>query len=80
MSNRIPDDEIIKAFGNWAVTQDGLEFLPYSYFIHKDRLDETDWEAHMEDKISIFQVGFTEALDFARHHHSNVIDETDDVN
>ncbi len=61
----------INEFGNWAVTTYGLEFLPSSYPIEKERLDQ-DWEAVIEPKKSEFQVGFMEALEFARQYYSLV--------
>ena len=60
--------ERINEFGNWAVTTYGLEFLLSSFPIEKERLDE-DWEAVMEYKKEKFQLGFIEALEFARRYH-----------
>ncbi len=62
--------EQINEFGNWAVTTYGLEFSPSpsAFFIEKERLDE-DWEAVMEYKREEFQLGFTEAIEFARQYH-----------
>jgi hypothetical protein len=80
MTKRITDEQIIKEYGNWAVTKDGLEFLPYdSFFIAKDRLDE-DWETFMEPKKEEIQLGFAEALEFAREYHSTAIDAPDNIN
>ena len=73
--------EQINEFGNWAVTTYGLEFSPSpsAFFIEIERLDQ-DWEAVMEYKKAEFQLGFTEALEFARQYHSVVIDATKGVN
>ena len=59
--------ERINEFGNWAVTTYGLEFLPFSFPIEKAQLDQ-DWETDLEHKRSEFQVGLTEALEFARQY------------
>ncbi|HEX8847592.1 MAG TPA: hypothetical protein VF791_23320 [Pyrinomonadaceae bacterium] len=71
--------EQINEFGNWAVTTYGLEFLPFSYPIEKERLDQ-DWETVTERKKAEFQIGFTEALEFARQYHSVIIDGTKGIN
>jgi hypothetical protein len=62
--------EKINEFGNWAVTTYGLEFLPSSFPIDKERLDQ-NWEEVMGYKRAEFQTGFTEAIEFARQYHSN---------
>lgn len=73
--------EQINEFGNWAVTTYGLEFSPSpsAFFIETERLDQ-DWEAVMEYKKEEFQLGFAEALEFARQYHSVVIDATKGAN
>lgn len=80
MTKRIPDEQIVREYGNWAVTKDGLEFLPYdSFYIAKERLDE-DWETFMEPKKEEIQLGFVEALEFARQYHSTAIDGPENIN
>ncbi len=64
--------EQINEFGNWAVTTYGLEFLPSPFPIDKERLDQ-HWEAVMEYKKAELQLGFTEALDFARQYYSVIL-------
>jgi hypothetical protein len=73
--------EQINEFGNWAVTTYGLEFSPSpsAFFIETEQLDQ-DWEAIMEYKKAEFQLGFAEALEFARQYHSVFIDAAKSVN
>jgi hypothetical protein len=73
--------EQINEFGNWAVTTYGLEFLPSpsAFFIERNRLDE-DWESIIEYKRADFQLGFAEALEFARQYYSIIIDATKSIN
>lgn len=65
--------ERINEFGNWAVTTYGLEFIPESFAIERERLNQ-DWEAVIEYKKTEFQLGFSEAIDFARQYHSITVD------
>jgi hypothetical protein len=74
MSKRIFNGQVIEEFGNWAVTQYGLEFVPNASLpIDKGRLHE-DWEAFIESKREEYQLGFSEALDFARQYFSTVVE------
>jgi hypothetical protein len=41
---------ILCRHGDWAVTPEGITCLTHQYFISLDRLDEDDWERHMEEK------------------------------
>ena len=61
---------ILKRFGEWVVTTEGVECLTSRYFIAKDRFDENDWVPHMREKTWVNIDDFTQALqtgiDFVR--------------
>jgi hypothetical protein len=61
---------ILKRFGAWAVTTEGIHCLTTAYFVAKDRFDESDWIAHMQAKDWVNMPDFTAALttgqDFVR--------------
>jgi hypothetical protein len=57
---------VIKAFGQWAVTDFGIECTQYSYFFQGARVWDSDWKLHMADKSWVNLRDFVMALDFAR--------------
>jgi len=61
---------IIKCFGQWAVTQFGLENLsgPCDYDISKAALGHPWWSDHMREKNWVNGADFDAALQFARQH------------
>jgi hypothetical protein len=64
--------DIITQFARWAITTRGLESLRYErYFISIARLDDTDWAAHMTEKLTADDYqDFVRALYHARKIHS----------
>lgn len=63
-------DPIIKRFGTWAVTEYGVECLATYYAIEKDRLEEQDWERHVNGKAWVEWWDFARAIRFARRYFS----------
>ena len=61
---------VIRCFGQWAVTEYGLENLsgPDSYEIDKAALHHAWWSEHMAEKNWVNRADFDAALDFAREH------------
>lgn len=53
---------ILKRYGDWVVTTDGIDYLTGTYFIAKDRFDELDWFEHMEEKTWVNMMDFRAAL------------------
>ena len=53
-------------FGQWAVTEYGVECTTQTYFFSKDRVWESDWEAHMFEKDWVDKAEFARAIEFAR--------------
>lgn len=71
---------ITERFGQWAVTDYGLECFVTQYPISVWRLDEQDWALHMREKRWINIKEFAAAYKFARKYHgidSNVLDASD---
>src|SRR5574341_151427 len=66
---RFEISEIIRRFGQWVVTQRGVESLVIGYSIDKNRLDETDWVAHMREKKWVVIDEFEAALKFAQEYY-----------
>lgn len=64
--------EIITQFGRWAITTRGIESLRRErYFIEVARLCETDWAAHMTEKLTEDDYeDFIRALYHARKIHN----------
>jgi hypothetical protein len=61
---------ILKRFGDWVITPEGIDCLTTQYFVAKDRFDESDWIPHMQEKTWVNMGDFTNALrvgqDFVR--------------
>ena len=57
---------IVRRFGTWAVTTDGVESLITSYSFRFDRVREPDWVDHMRDKRWVNIHDFVNALTFAQ--------------
>jgi hypothetical protein len=71
---------IVKDFGQWKVTEFGLENLEKhfsSYAIKKDRLLENNWVAHMRDKNWVDLISFINALWYARVYFNMPIRQED---
>ena len=60
--------QILWRFGDWAVTDDGVECLSHPYFIEKGGLGE-DWEDHLAGKTWPNMPDVCKALGRARDHH-----------
>lgn len=41
---------LLKRYGEWVITKNGIDSLATNYHIAKDRLDEYDWIKHMSEK------------------------------
>jgi len=69
-SRRFRRYNVIRRFGQWAVTSYGVENLSglYSYSIAKNRLDEPWWSIHVGSKLWVVPEDFDAALNFARTH------------
>ncbi len=61
---------IIKRFGQWVVTDFGLECLFNYYPIPKDRINE-DWLAHVSDKNWVILEEFKAAYLYAKDYFTN---------
>lgn len=61
--------EIIRRFGQWVVTDYGLESLVIQYQIPKERFNETDWVSHMGGKKWVILDEFETAFKFAQEQH-----------
>jgi hypothetical protein len=61
---------VIRAFGQWCVTEHGVENLsgPCRYDIDKSALGHPWWSDHMADKNWVNGADFNAALAFARRH------------
>jgi len=60
---------IIQRFGQWVVTDFGLECLYNYYPIQKERINE-DWLSHLSDKNWVNMEEFEAAYLFAKNHFS----------
>jgi len=60
---------IVKRFGQWVVTDYGLECLVINYPIEKERFNEQDWVSHVSLKNWVILDEFIAAFDFAQDHH-----------
>ena len=67
---RFEISEIIRRFGQWAVTTKGVESLVIGYTITIDRLTETDWVSHMSEKMWVVIDEFEAAFQFAKEYYS----------
>lgn len=71
------DSEIIATFGDWVVTDYGIECTYTNYFIAKERLPEPDWIHHVCQKTWVNKVDFENAFKHALDVH-NVISHQKD--
>lgn len=69
-----PLDRIVARFGDWVVTQFGVECLSHVYFIEADRLNE-DWPNHMCEKVWVHMPDFLAAFRFAKEYHAVSADD-----
>ena len=53
---------ILKRYGDWVVTTQGIECLTVNYPIGKGRLEETDWFEHMGEKSWVNMNDFRDAF------------------
>ncbi len=53
---------ILKRYGDWAVTTEGIECLIVRYTVDKSRFDEGDWINHMREKTWVNLSDFSSAL------------------
>jgi len=64
----LKEEDIIKTFGQWAITTDGLDSLDTYYPIHKSRLEKEDWLRQVSQKswvnMSDFAVAYVEAVKY----------------
>ena len=64
--------KIIKEFGEWAVTEYGIECLSRYYPIEKTRLDAIDWIPHVTQKTWLTRPSdFIKAYEFAKEYFKN---------
>lgn len=61
--------KIIRRFGQWVVTEYGVESLVIQYAISKNRLTGTDWVSHMSEKYWVVLDEFEVALKFALEYY-----------
>ena len=62
-----PLNPVFRVFGDWAVTDYGIEHLSGTYYVKADRLLENDWLDHIKEKGSPYDwYGFKNALQFAQ--------------
>lgn len=61
-------DPIVKRFGTWAVTEYGVECLTTHYAIPKDRVNESNWERHLEGKTWTVADDAADAIRYAREY------------
>ena len=66
------EGKVIATFGDWVVTDYGIECTYTYYFIAKERLHEPDWIHHVCQKPWVNQVDFKNAFNYALGVH-NVI-------
>jgi hypothetical protein len=71
------EGKIIATFGDWVVTEYGIECTYIYYFIAKERLHESDWIYHVCEKTWVNKVDFENAFNHALDVH-NVISPQND--
>jgi hypothetical protein len=57
---------VIAQYGDWVVTEYGVECVSQRYFLDKARVWEADWEPHMGEKRGVAIANFVSALEHAR--------------
>lgn len=60
---------ILFTFGDWVVTDFGIECTYTGYPISKDRLNETDWVKHVGEKTWANKSDFEAAYNKAKEVH-----------
>lgn len=63
--------KILKVFGLFAVTENGIECLNHDYFIENARLHESNWVSHMAEKSWVVIQDFESALNYAKAEYKN---------
>lgn len=58
--------KILEVYGDWAVTDFGVECLIMGYCISNDRLNETDWPKHVCEKTWVNPRDFNQAYSRAK--------------
>jgi hypothetical protein len=64
---------IVRRFGQWVVTDRGLECLVTEYCIEAKALDQKDWAFHMGEKRWVDKEEFEAAYAFARQYHGREV-------
>ena len=65
-ANNLDMAPLLRRYGDWAVTDFGVECLINSYPIQKERLDEQDWFTHMGEKAWVNMDDFRRAISAAK--------------
>lgn len=60
-----PIGKIVKRYGSWAVTENGVECLIYPFVIEKSRMDEGDWISYVLQKPWVAPMPFIAAFSSA---------------
>ncbi|MGR5452110.1 hypothetical protein ACP3VZ_03865 [Vibrio sp. PNB22_2_2] len=63
------EGNIIAEFGQWVVTDLGIECNFTYYFIDKERLNEPDWVEHVSKKTWVNKGEFVAAFKYALSIH-----------
>ena len=71
------DGEIIASFGDWVVTDYGIECTYTYYPIAKSRLKESDWVHHVFQKTWVNRTDFENAFKYALKVHDVVSPQKD---
>jgi hypothetical protein len=67
MAEQLLCGKILKRFGLFAATTEGIECLDHYYFIDKDRLRTSDWVEHMQTKSWVNIEDFKKALEYVKN-------------
>lgn len=62
---------VLERYGEWAVTDYGLECLTHRYVIPKEMLNDQDWIGHMSAKSGIGMMDFRRALAAAKKYYAD---------
>ena len=57
---------ILRRYGDWAITPEGIMCLTNDYYVSLDRIEEDDWLEHMQHKARVNIGDFEKALLAAR--------------
>ena len=64
-ATRFDTAPLLRRYGDWVVTDYGIECLTTIYVIQKERLSEDDWFKHMEEKTWVNMDDFRKAFSAA---------------